>query len=96
MSNVYFADERVGYNKEQVDSYIKKLTQAYQTAFDEHQSICNKYDELLKNYKKLEARRHLTIEAGIAAKLLTNAEVLAQSIIDDAKAEAKRIVAGTD
>ena len=94
-TNIYFTEERKGYDKKQVDSYIKKLSEAYQTTFDEYKEINDKYENLLvdcnqqnENDNKQESTE---LNSEIITKALLNAEKLAQSITVDARAEAAAV-----
>ena len=55
MEEIFFTEQKNGYDKEQVDSYIHKLTEAYQKAYDEYFAMCDKYNNLMYDYKQLEA-----------------------------------------
>ena len=85
---MFFTEEKNGYDREQVDSYISKLSQAYQTAYDEYQDVSGKYNSLLEDCKKLEVQERTGLSSDIVAKTLINTEALAQKIIADAHAEA--------
>ena len=92
-TNINFIRERNGYSREQVDSYIAKLSSAYQTACDEYLEIKEKYDNLLADQDKFGMQEKPEINSDIIAKTLINAEKLAQQIIYDAREEAEGIVA---
>ena len=100
---VSFEKQINGYNREQVDSYIEKLADAYQAAYDEITSVYGKYNELLEKYREMEARENGRPSAEVITNTLMNTEMLAQKILKDAnqdaaetrgaaQAEAKRIV----
>jgi len=106
MTEIFFSDQKFGYDKEQVDSYIAKLSEAYQMAFEEHNAAVAKYSSLLEDYQRLEEERRRSNEDGarkaeagvdirevsdIVAKTLVNAEMLAKKIIEDARGEAAKI-----
>ena len=57
MTNVNFIDQKNGYDKEQVDSYITKITEAYKLVYDEHQAISDKYNALLQDHRKSDAEK---------------------------------------
>ena len=91
MSNttIAFMEEPNGYNKEQVISYIRKLSEAYQNTYEEYQGLSGKYESLAEEYGRLKAREQPGINAEVIMKTLVNAEVLARKITDDARSEAK-------
>ena len=101
MTEIFFPEQKLGYDKDQVDSYIIKLTKAYQTLFDEYQTVSGKYNDLLGEYKKQESRVEEKAEkpglnVDLIAKVLVDAEILAQKIIADAKEEAAKVAERTN
>lgn len=88
---MYFLEERNGYDREQVDSYISKLSNAYQTAYNEYQDVSGKYNSLLDDCKELDIQERTGLNSDIIAKTLMNTEILAQKIIADAHAEAVNV-----
>ena len=59
MTKVPFDSEIGGYNRVQVDSYVKLLTEAYNEAFTEYEKACGKYNQLLeKMYHGEETKLH--------------------------------------
>lgn len=95
MTEVFFAEQKDGYDKSQVDSYINKLAEAYQTAYQEYLAICEKYNSLMRDYKKLESEKQTVVSADIVMKTLINSEKLASEIIENARAEETKIVETT-
>ena len=91
MSNS-FEKEKKGYKREQVDSYIKKLGDAYQSTYDEYQEINGKYNELLEYCGKLNIQEQPDVQAAITAKTLKFTGAIAQKIIMDAQSEAARLI----
>lgn len=91
MVEIIFAEQENGYDKEQVDTYVERLSTAYQIAYDEYDAICEKYNTLIEEYEKLQSRRQYETKSNVTVKTLMNAEVLAQNIIDDANREARRV-----
>jgi len=91
-THIGFEIEKKGYKREQVDSYIKKLSDAYQTTYDEYQEINNKYNELLEYCGNTSAQLQPSTHAAIMANTLKYTEILAQKIIADAQAEASQIL----
>ena len=94
MNEVVFSDKKNGYDKSQVDEYIKKITDAYQGAYNENVAMREKYDSLLADYKKLEAqnRQKAQNEAEIVAKALIEGENVAKKIIAKARSEEAKIM----
>lgn len=94
MSEIYFNEQKNGYDKAQVDNYINKITEAYQKAYEEYLATCEKYNNLMQDYKRLEANRQTesNADAGIIAKTLIDSEKMAKKIIDNAHDEEARIV----
>jgi cell division septum initiation protein DivIVA len=98
MAEVFFAEQKNGYDKTQVDNYIQMLTKSYQKAYKEYTDISGKYNELLQDYKKMEAEKQggrNGLNADIIAKALINSEKLAKEITDNAYSEEARLVAQT-
>lgn len=91
--NISFKKKFNGYDKAQVDSYISCISEAYQTAYDEYNAACMKYNELLEDYKMLEEQENSRPHADIIAKTLVDTEALAQKILANAKADAAIIIA---
>ena len=98
MAEITFTEQNNGYNKEQVNDYIKRITDAYQKAYAEYQTICGRYNNLTEDYKKLESEKRsgstADINADVIAKALIDSEVLAQKIRDDAGREAAEVING--
>ena len=90
-TNIYFMEERSGYNREQADNYISKLSQEYQAVYNKHQSIVKKYNALLEDCKKPDVQERTGLNPDIAAKTLMHTELLTQKIIADAHAEATAV-----
>ena len=92
-ARIYFPEARNGYDTEEVDSYIGKLSEAYQTAYCEYNSVKNEYEKLLEDCKKLAIQERTALNSDVVAKTLMNTELLAQKIIAEAHDEA--LAAGT-
>ncbi|MCL1975868.1 MAG: DivIVA domain-containing protein [Firmicutes bacterium] len=97
---IFFQEVMRGYDMEQVDKYISKLSEAYQEAYDENTAIRERYNALLDDFKKLGSQEQGEMNPEI---LLMYAEMLAQKIIADAqaqaaktKAEAQKVFADTN
>jgi cell division initiation protein len=94
--DVSFSKQFNGYDRDEVDRYIKNLSQTYQTAYEEYNAVCTKYNELFEKYKALgEQQDKNKPNADIITKTLVNAESLAQKIIAEAQSEADIIKAET-
>ena len=99
-SKIIFPEVMKGYDREQVDRYISKLSEAYQEAYDENTAIRERYNTLLEDFKKLNVQEQAELNPEI---ILMYAEMMAQKIIADAqadaaqaKAEAQKIFADTN
>jgi cell division septum initiation protein DivIVA len=92
MEEIIFGEQKNGYNKDQVDKYIRKLTEAYETAYKEYTNIRDKHNDLLQEHGKLEAGNQNSLNSEIIAKTLLDAEKLSKDIIESARAEENRIL----
>jgi cell division septum initiation protein DivIVA len=92
MEEIIFGEQKNGYNKDQVDKYIRKLTEAYETAYKEYTNIREKYNALLQEHGNLEAVNENNLSSEIIAKTLLDAEKLSKDIIKSARAEENRIL----
>ena len=90
--NISFAKEKNGYDRAQVDSYIKKISDAYETTYYEFLDVSGKYKSLMEERESSGSREETGMNADVAAKTLINTEMLAQKIIADAQAEANSIL----
>jgi len=84
-AKIIFPEVFKGYDMEQVDRYITKLSAAYQEAYDENTAIRARYNNLLEAFKQLNAQEQEGMDPEI---VLMYAEMLAQKIITDAQADA--------
>jgi len=93
-NEVTFAKQIMGYDRDEVDSYVENLSQAYQTAYDEYNSVCAKYNDLLEEYDSI-WRKQEQNESNVAviARTLVDTETLAHTIIADAQAQADKLTA---
>jgi len=100
--DVFFTKRFFGYDTEQVDGYIKKLTDAYQTAYDEYNALNGKYKEIKETHENCGNGGNggngggADTDARFAAKTLINAEALAKKLIADAREEASRIIESSE
>jgi vacuolar-type H+-ATPase subunit H len=88
-----FEKQLYGYNMSQVDNYIVNLRKAYQMAYDEYNDACVKFKELTDKSKTQAETKDLGDSGEFNEKVLNYTEMIAQKIIDDAKAEFVQIVA---
>ena len=92
MGDVIFSDRKNGYDKTQVDEYIKKIAVAYQELYEEHVATKEKYDSLLEDYKKLEEQNQGANDSELISKTLIETEKLAEDIIANARREEAKIM----
>jgi cell division septum initiation protein DivIVA len=90
-TGIFFTEEKNGYDREQVDGYIHKLSEAYQKAFSEYEDLRGKYNSLLEDCKNLDLQERTGLNSDIIAKTLIHTELLAQKIIEGAHAEAAKV-----
>ena len=50
---VPFDKQIFGYNQMQVDYYLEYLAKAYQATYNEYESVCERYNDLLMKCKKM-------------------------------------------
>ena len=86
-TNVVFKEAIRGYDKEQVDLYVKKLSEAYRGAYNENRALQEKCAGLLEECEKLDAHEQTGLHPDIITKTLLDTEMLARKIIADAHAE---------
>lgn len=79
---IKFDEEKRGYNKVQVDGYLKTLNDEYLKLTDEYQKLLTEVEEERSDTSQKEA----------IASAFIKAELLGKQIIVDAKLEAKRVV----
>jgi cell division septum initiation protein DivIVA len=91
--NASTAERNDGYEREMVDDYIRRLTEAYQIAYNEYQILSEKYVNLQNEYKKLEASIQIDDKSEAIARALVGAEILAGNIIKEAEDEASMAMA---
>ena len=81
---VPFTTQEMGYSKDQVDKYIKKLA-------EEYGNLQQKFSELSEKASRPEVHSDDTMRA--IAKAMIDAEVKGIQIVTEAKSEAGRIIA---
>ncbi|MCL2517674.1 MAG: DivIVA domain-containing protein [Oscillospiraceae bacterium] len=84
MNEISFAEQKNGYDKDQVDNYILKLTGAYQRTYEEYIATCEKYNTLMEDFKQLEEEKQIGINSNVVSKVLMDSEKLAQDIVETA------------
>jgi len=95
----FLVDKRgEGYQREQVDAYIRELRQTYQQMYEAHQMMHRQYEDLerrheeqSKRMRQLEgdAKAYQTQKDAIAGALI-QAQQAAQAVLANARAEADR------
>ncbi|MCL2152354.1 MAG: hypothetical protein FWH57_05260 [Oscillospiraceae bacterium] len=71
-TSISFETEIYGYNKDQVDNYIKRLSDAYQETYGEYQDISNKYADLMANSHKRKDHARSDANSDIIPRALEN------------------------
>ncbi|MCL2146524.1 MAG: DivIVA domain-containing protein [Synergistaceae bacterium] len=87
-TGIIFKTEKDGYDKEQVDKYISRLSEEYQKAYNEYQNISSINSTLLDECSRMKRQEELGMDPDVIAKTLLSAETMAQKTIDDAHFEA--------
>ena len=92
-TEIVFTEEKNGYAKDEVDNYVEKISEAYQKAYGEYQTVCDNYKKLYDTYNSLLEESKMTnvprqtgLNSEIIAKTLMDTEILAQKIIDNCQA----------
>jgi cell division septum initiation protein DivIVA len=99
---VRFAEQPMGYDKQQVDSYIANLTYEYQSLHNEYLAVVAKCNNLSETCARLSNERGADqsvsygavgspTEREAIARALIDAEMLAKQIVDGANDEARRL-----
>ena len=78
---IKFEEVRRGYDKEQVEEYIKTINGEYQKVLEDYQALVEEMEETQKDTSKSEA----------IASALINAEIAGKQIVANAQLEAKRV-----
>ena len=71
-TSISFETEIYGYNKDQVDNYIKRLSDAYQETYDEYQDISNKYANIVANSRKRKEQTRPETDSEIISRTFEN------------------------
>ncbi|MDR1560324.1 MAG: DivIVA domain-containing protein [Clostridiales bacterium] len=100
---VKFAEQPMGYDKQQVDSYITKLTYEYNAMHNEYLNLVTKCNSLSETCLRLSDEKNRLTEAlnqqpsqsreneSAIAKAIIDAEMLAKQIVDRANTESAKI-----
>ena len=96
-TKVVFTESANGYDKGQVDRYIEKLSDAYQSVYDEYQDLSVRHEELLDKVNsddsnKPDTQGQTLSDSDMDEKGLANVEEMVQTITEEAKAEAAAII----
>ena len=83
MTKIPFTTQSMGYDKNQVDGYIQKLSQEYHKMQTAYTDLTGQYDLLARSQPDTNMRA--------ISRALVTAETTAMQIIEDAKSEASRI-----
>ena len=91
--NAVFAQEKHGFNKEQVNRYIEELTKTHMQAMAEKEKLCDtqkaQLAELQQRYAVLEKQYQILLrDKDKIASALINAEATAQTIIAETQRSA--------
>jgi len=92
-NKVSFESQINGYDKTQVDAYIEYISDAYQSAYDEYNVICDEYDRLQESIKMLQLQEQSRPGTEVISNTILKAKGVSEKIIADARAEAKIIIA---
>ena len=89
---VNFSEEKKGYNKEQVDGYVKILNTEYEKLTKEHQELVEKTKEEKEDTSYADAIAAVLVKSELTGKqIIKDAQFEAQQITEDARFEAKRM-----
>ena len=83
MVKIPFTTQSMGYDKDQVDGYIQKLSQEYDKMQTAYTDLTGQYDLLARSQPNTNMRA--------ISRALVTAETTAMQIVENAKAEASRI-----
>ena len=81
--NCFFTTRAAGYDTDQVDRYIQKITAEYENLQGQLAELSGRYDRLLEQPD---------LKKDAIAKALVDAEIMAIQIVNQAKSEAARIL----
>ena len=86
----HFKSAMKGYDKNQVDHYIQKVTDEYHILQNQFEELFSKYDNLMIKYDTL--KKQPTANMDTITKALADAETKAGQIVVDARKEATHII----
>jgi len=102
-SGIKFAEQPVGYDKQQVDNYINKLTYEYTAMHNEYMNLVTKCNSLSETCSRLTDDKNKLAEMlnqrpiqnrdneAAIARAIIDAETLAKQIVDRANMEAAKV-----
>ena len=100
---IKFSEQPMGYDKQQVDNYINKLTYEYNAMHNEYMSLVTKCNSLSETCLRLSDEKNRLAEIlnqqpsqnkeheAAIAKALIDAEILAKQIVDRANTESAKV-----
>jgi cell division septum initiation protein DivIVA len=102
---VKFSEQPMGYDKQQVDSYISKLTYEYQSMHTEYMNLVAKCNNLSETCMRLTEEKNHAVEmlqkpqsqgnngkdAEAIGRAFIDAEIFGKQIVDKANAEAEKV-----
>jgi len=65
---IEFGEQKQGYNKMQVDSYINEISTEYKTMHAEHTELLNKYSALSEAYQKVSTEKNSAVDSFMQVK----------------------------
>ena len=102
-SGIKFVEQPMGYDKQQVDNYINKLTYEYNAMHNEYMNLVTKCNSLSETCLRLSDEKNRLNEMlnqqpiqnkdneSAIAKAIIDAEILAKQIVDHANAESTKV-----
>ena len=102
-SGVKFSEQPMGYDKQQVDNYISKLTYEYNSMHNEYMNLVTKCNSLSETCLRLSDEKNRLAETvnqhptqnkeneAAIARAIIDAEMLAKQIVDRANTESAKI-----
>jgi len=100
---IKFSEQPMGYDKQQVDNYINKLTYEYNAMHNEYMNLVTKCNSLSETCMRLSDEKNRFAEMldkqpsgsheneAAIARALIDAEILAKQIVDRANTEAAKV-----
>lgn len=96
-----FSKSMRGYNKEEVDEFLEKLTENYEKIYKENKDLRERIElleETIKNYREIETtlKNTLVLAEQTAEEVKANARKEREIILKQANAEADKIIEGAE